>query len=398
MLLGGLRYLIPVIKEAKKLGLYVITSDYVPSNIAHKFSDENHNVDITDKEAVLKLAKKLKIDGIMSFAVDPGVLTAAYVAEELGLPTCPYSSVEILQDKGLFRNFLADNNFNVPFAKSFSNIESMLEESEFFPWPLIIKPVDAAGSKGVKKVNTPAELFSAAKYAMSFSQSNKIIVEEFLEAKGFSSDSDCFSVDNVLNFVSFSSQRFDNCSKNPFTPAAYSWPSSISPENQKVLILELQRLIKLLKLGSSIYNIEVREDKKGIPYIMEVSPRGGGNRLSEMVHFSTGTDLIQNAIKVAIGEKPEPLSMPTYKGNWAELILYSNQEGKFSEVIIDESVKKYVFELDLWVKKGDIINSFEAANDAVGTLVFNFDSQVTLEKVLGNSKSYVELKLNENNT
>ena len=86
MLLGGLRYLLPVIDAAHRLGHRVITVDYIPDNIAHKYSDECHNVSILDKEAVLRLARELAIDGIMSFAVDPGVVTAAYVAEKMGLP------------------------------------------------------------------------------------------------------------------------------------------------------------------------------------------------------------------------------------------------------------------------------------------------------------------------
>src|SRR5574344_1315372 len=86
ILLGGIRYLLPVIKEAHKLGIHVITADFLPNNIAHKFSDEYVNVSIIDKDAVLKVAKEKKIDGIMSFACDPGVVTASYVAEQMGLP------------------------------------------------------------------------------------------------------------------------------------------------------------------------------------------------------------------------------------------------------------------------------------------------------------------------
>ena len=99
LLLGGSRYLRPVIKACHELGYYAITCDYLEDNYAHKFSDEYHNVSIIDKDAVLELAKELKVDGVMSFACDPGVTTAAYVAEKLGLPTHPYKSVEILQNK-----------------------------------------------------------------------------------------------------------------------------------------------------------------------------------------------------------------------------------------------------------------------------------------------------------
>ena len=107
LLLGGAQYLLPVIEEAHKLGLYVITCDYLPDNIAHKHSDEYRNVSIIDKDAVLSTARELGIDGIMSFACDPGVVTAAYVAEKLDLPFAgSYEAVSILQNKGLFRRFL----------------------------------------------------------------------------------------------------------------------------------------------------------------------------------------------------------------------------------------------------------------------------------------------------
>ena len=85
MLLGGLRYLLPVIDAAHNLGCHVITCDYLPDNIAHKYSDEYHDVSILDRDAVLSLARELGIDGIMSFAVDPGVVTAAYVADKMVL-------------------------------------------------------------------------------------------------------------------------------------------------------------------------------------------------------------------------------------------------------------------------------------------------------------------------
>ena len=104
MILGGSRYILPVIKAAHDLGCYVITCDYLPDNIAHKYSDEYRNISIIDKEAVLSAAEEMCIDGIMSFACDPGVITAAYVAEKMGLPSVgSYEAVQILQNKGKFR-------------------------------------------------------------------------------------------------------------------------------------------------------------------------------------------------------------------------------------------------------------------------------------------------------
>ena len=259
LLLGGLRYLLPVIEAAHELGYYVITCDYLPDNIAHKYSDEYHNVSIVDREAVLALARKLCIDGIMSFAVDPGVVTAAYVQQQMGLPAVgPYESVCILQSKDRFRNFLTQNGFNVPKAKGFSTVKEAMDEAYWYPWPVIVKPTDAAGSKGVTKVERLEDLKPALEYAFQHSISRRVIIEEFIEKQGCSSDTDCFSVNGELKFVSFSAQRFDQEAANPYVPSAYGWPSTFSVEQERELSSELQRLLTLLGMRTSIYNIETR--------------------------------------------------------------------------------------------------------------------------------------------
>lgn len=394
MLLGGLRYLIPVIEAAKGLGCHVITCDYKPDNIAHKFSDEYHNIDILNREKVLQLAEKLNIDGVMSFAVDPGVLTAAYVCDKLKLPSAgPLSSIEILQNKAKFRNFLDMHDFNVPLAKSYNTSEKAIDELSHFDLPVMVKPVDSAGSKGVSKVNSRNELKNAIEYAIKNSPSGSFLIEEFLEAKGFSSDSDCFSVNGEFKLISFSSQRFDSNSPNPFTPSAYSWPSGISNANQNLLKSELQRLIDLLGMKTSVYNVEVREATNGKAYIMEVAPRGGGNRLSEMIKFATGVNLIRNSVLAALGEEVRMEEQLEYNGNWAELILYSNKAGIFKELIVDDSLREYLVEEDLWIKKGDRINAFTGANHAIGTLIFNFKSSSQLNEMLAQISKLIQIKV-----
>ena len=262
MLLGGMRYLVPVIETAHKMGVYVITCDYLPDNIAHKYSDEYVNVSILEKEKVLEEARKRKIDGILSFACDPGVVTAAYVAEKMNLPTSgPLESIEILQNKGKFRKFLTENNFNVPVAKQYTNIDEALKETEMFNWPVIVKPTDSAGSKGVTKVSKKENLKDAIEYALKYSHCNEFIIEDFLEKVNDSSDCDSFSINGELKFVSFSAQKFDEKCENPYTPAAYTFPATISKKHQEELKNEIQRLLKLLNMKSSIYNIETREER-----------------------------------------------------------------------------------------------------------------------------------------
>lgn len=392
MLLGGMRYLIPVIEAAHKLGVYVITCDYLPDNIAHKYSDEYCNVSILEKDKVLEQARKLKIDGILSFACDPGVVTAAYVAEKMGLPTSgPFESIEILQNKGKFRKFLTENNFNVPVAKQYTDIETALNDIEMFNWPVIVKPTDSAGSKGVTKVVKKSELRDAINYALKFSHSNEFIIEDFLEKIGDSSDCDSFSVDGELKFVSFSAQKFDENCENPYTPAAFTWPASISKEHQEELTNEIQRLLKLLDMKNSIYNIETRECTNGKAYIMECSPRGGGNRLAEMIRYMTGVDMITNIVKSALGMELDVIEQKELKDHWAEIILHSEKEGTFEKLWISEEISSNIVENDLWIETGTHVGGFSGANEAIGTMVLKFDSQIQMNNVLNNQNNYIKV-------
>lgn len=393
MLLGGLRYLKPVIDAAHKQGYYVITADYLPNNIAHKWSDEYCNVSIIDKEAVLKEAQRLQIDGIMSFACDPGVVAASYVQNKMGLPSFgPFESVEILQNKDKFRAFLARNGFNVPQAKGFDSVEAAMEEIYWYPWPVIVKPTDAAGSKGVTRVDRAEDLKPALEYAMEHSISGHIIVEEFIDKQGCSSDTDSFSEDGKLKFVSFCAQRFDAEATNPYTPAAYSWPSTFTKDQEEYLTSEIQRLITLLNLKTCVYNIEVRVAPNGKPYIMELTPRGGGNRLCEMLRYATGVDMITAITRAIVGDPIlEPIEQKPYNGHWAEIILHADESGVFDHLKISKDLPAEIVEEDLWVKNGDKVEGFEGANNAIGTLVLKFQTAEELEKAIINQRDWLKV-------
>jgi phosphoribosylaminoimidazole carboxylase (NCAIR synthetase) len=139
LMLGGSLYQVYAIKEAVRLGYYVITCDYLPGNPGHKFAHEYYNVSTTDKEAVLELARSLKVDGVVAYASDPAAPTAAYVCEKLGLPTSPYASVEILSKKDLFRAYLAEHGFNVPKAQGFRSYEEAAAVIDSFQLPVMVK-------------------------------------------------------------------------------------------------------------------------------------------------------------------------------------------------------------------------------------------------------------------
>ena len=394
MLLGGIRYLLPAIEAAHKHGYYVITVDYLPDNIAHQYSDEYHNVSIIDKEAVLQLAQDLQIDGILSFAVDPGVVTAAYVAEKMGLPfTCSYEAACILQDKARFRQFLSDNGFNVPTAKGYSNVEEALQNIDLFHWPVIVKPVDSAGSKGVTRVDAPANLKKAINHALTSSHSGHFIIEDFLEKEGLSCGSESFAVDGKLLYNGFYDQYFDNEAENPYTPSAECWPSSKDEKYLNEIRSELQRLFDLLHVQTGLFNVEWRVCKDGKCYLMEVSPRAGGNRLAEMLNIAADVDIIDAEVQKAVGEPiTANIHEPNYNGHYAILVLHNEKAGRFQAVQINKYFKQnHVIEEEIRVKPNESVEPFTGANTAIGTLFLQFTSREEMDYMMINHRKYIHV-------
>ena len=395
MLLGGLRYLLPVIEEAHKLGVYVITADYLPNNIAHKYSDEYCNVSIIDKDAVLKAAQELEIDGILSHAVDPGVVSAAYVAEKMGLPfQCSYEAACILQDKSKFRKFLSENGFNCPKAKGYDNAEDALNDVDYFNWPVIVKPVDSAGSKGVSKVENKTDLRNAIEFALSESHNGHFIVEDFLEKEGLSAGSESFVVDGKLLYNGFYDQYFDNEAVNPYAPSAEIWPTAKDSKYLDEIRSELQRLFTLLNIKTGLFNVEWRICKNGKMYLMEVSPRAGGNRLAEMLNYAADVNIIEAEVRKAVGLPVQDIHEPNYKGHFAIHVLHSDKAGLFDRIEIDEQFrKKHLLEEEIRVSPNDKVAPFIGANASIGTLFLRFETREELEKALNNPASWMQIKV-----
>ncbi len=397
LMLGGSGYIVPVIKMAHEMGIYVITCDYLPNNVAHRYSDEYRNVSTIDKEAVLAVAQEMKVDGVTAFACDPGVVTAAYVAEKMGLPfQGSYESVSILQDKGLFRKFLRDNGFNSPQSKRYTEAKLPFQELDLFHWPVIVKPVDSAGSKGVTRVDSADELEAAISAALGYSHAGAFIIEEFLTFDGYHSSSDLFTVNGKLVFSTYSDQLFDPEADNQYTPAQIIWPSTMTPEHQDELTRETQRLMELLHMKTGIYNVESCVGTDGKPYLMEVSPRGGGCKIAEIQQLAMGANLIENELRSAVGMPLTDIVSSPCDGFWCEMIIHARpgQTGRFKRLVIDPEVeKKYVKLVALSAAPGDVVKPFTGANMALGDMFLRFDSREELNKVMAQSGKWMAIEL-----
>jgi biotin carboxylase len=392
LLLGGSHFQIPSIIAAKEMGLYVLTCDYISDNPGHKFADKYFNLSTTNKEAVLELAKKQNVDGIVCYASDPAAQTAAYVAEKMGLPTNPYISVEILSNKDKFREFLSENGFNTPKAKGYTFIEDANNDISNFKLPVMIKPVDSSGSKGVSKLNDIANLESQINYALSFSRVRRFIIEEFVEKCGYQVAGDGFSVNGKLVFRCFANEHFDLNSNNPFVPIGESWPYNKSQQVQEKIHNEIQKLFNLLNMNTGAYNFDIRIDEHENVYLMEIGPRNGGNMIPQVIKYATGVDLVKYTIKAALGYDCSDLTMNELKGYWSCYMVHSNQSGILKEVWIDKRFKaKNIVEFQMHNKIGDKITGFTGSNGTIGTMIIRYDSQEEMLESMNNMGKLVKV-------
>lgn len=394
LLLGGSMQQIPVIVKAKEMGYYTITCDYLPQNPGHKFADEYHNVSTTDKEAVLELAKQLKIDGIVAYASDPAAPTAAYVSEKLGLPGNPYVSVDLLTQKDKFRDFLTKNNFFVPRAKGFNNYLDAFNDIDNYTFPIMVKPVDSSGSKGVVKVYKKEDLKPAFEEAMSYSRNKRIVIEEFVEKKGYQVSGDGFSVDGKLVFTSYGNELYSGKGLREYVALGEFWPSLLSQEQKDKIDSELQRLITLLGMKTCAYNIEVILDKDDNVFILELGPRNGGSYIPQLIQYATGVDLVEYTIKGAMGEDCSDLKhMPT-KGVWSNYMILSTKTGKFKGIKFDKDFKENnLISCFCTYNQGDSVHAYQNTTHSLGTILFKAKTVDEMIYITNNIEKYYEVEV-----
>ena len=392
LMLGGSIYQTYAIKEAVKQGHYVITCDYLPNNPGHKFAHEYHNVSTTDKEAVLELARKLKVDGVVAYASDPAAPTAAYVCEKLGLPTSPYKSVEILSKKHLFRKYLAEHGFNVPKAHSYTKYEDALAEIDSFKLPVMVKPVDSSGSKGINKLTDKSQLKAFVEDALSYSRDKIFLIEEFIVKKGPQISGDAFSVEGKLVFHCLGNEFYSKKVDKDFAPLGECWPTVMPKEVIDTLEADLQRLITSLGMKSNAYNVEAIYGEDGKVYILELGARSGGSLIPQVTAMATGVDMVPYVIKAALGEDCSDLKMAPVKGFWSNYMAHSNQTGKYAGIEYDENFKKnHLVDYVTDTKIGEPVHKYRDAQDCVGELILKYDNREEMNEMIVEMDKYVHI-------
>ena len=392
LFLGGSKFQMPPIKYAKEQGHYVITCDYLPDNPGHKYADEYHNVSTTDREEVLELAEKLKVDGIVAYASDPAAPTQAYVANLMGLPSNPYEAVEILSRKDYFRAFMEKNGFLVPKSESFDNIGNAFDWFDELKKPVIVKPVDSSGSKGVTKVYNEEELLHAFTYALEYSRAKMVVIEEFFVRDGYQVAGDGFIVDGKLVFRCWANEHFDKLC-NPFVPIGESFPSIMTEYTLQQAQSETQRLLELLHMKHGALNFDFHYNAKGDFSFLELGPRNGGNLIPEVIKYATGVDLVKYTVDSALGFDCSDLKMKEVDGFYSSYMLHAIEDGIVKEIWYSDEIRNNILEETIFIQPGDEVKKFDGSNHTLGTMIMKFNSQEEMLEKMDNMEKYLKVVL-----
>lgn len=370
LILGAMQMHIPLLKRAKERGIYTITCDYIPENEGHIYADEAHFDSTTDFEAVLKLASDLNVDGIMTFNSDPAALTAAYVGEQLGLPNSGFDAVKIMSEKDLFRDFLAANSFNCPKHSSYTSLEELNIELPGFKFPVVIKPVDSSGSKGVTVVYSVDDVEIVFNRAIAYSRSKRVIVEEYISLKGNQFHGDGMIIDGKLSYCCLGDHHF-NASINNIVPISTTFPSSHTEDEVLAVQSEVDRFIQAVGFKQGGINIEARIAQDGKVYLIEVGARNGGNFTPIVIQHATGYNFIDVALSLSLGLPVEKHTVVD-NGLWGYLILHSKKEGTLGSLTLSEELESICINKYIYLNPGDKVLSFKGANAALGVILVKF--------------------------
>ena len=264
-----------------------------------------------DKEAILEKCREIGIDGVMSIASDVAVPTVNYVASALGLTGNKPEYSAIMTNKFQMRQALSSKGIPCPFFKRVSSAEE-LDNMEIPAWPLIVKPTDRSGSRGVEKVSNMEQLKEAVKFAIEESMGKEAIVESFIEGREISVESISWQGRHYVLQIT------DKVTTGApyFIELAHHQPSDLPQEIQNRVREMVPRALDALHIEYGASHTEIKITPDGKLFIIETGARMGGDFIgSNLVKLSTGYDYLQGVINVALGRFNEPkISYKAFSG------------------------------------------------------------------------------------
>lgn len=390
MILGASILQLPAILKAKDMGFQVVAVDMDKNAVGFKHADISLEISTIDTPKIIEMAKKYRIDGIMTLASDMPMRSVAKVAEKLNLVGINEDIAFKATNKVAMRECLNKNNVPIPkFFKVRDYMEYMKVLNEF-KREIIVKPSDNSGSRGVvllKDLNNKEEIRSAFEYSMENSRSGEVVVEDYM--KGFEVSVESVSINGEIHVISIT-DKLTTGGPN-FVEMGHSQPSQLPndiKDNIKNLAIDAIRAIGIDN-GPSHTEIIITEEG---PKIVEIGARlGGDNITSHLVPLSTGIDLVQVCIQIAMGIEPN-LKHKFLKGSAIRYFDYS-VEGRIKSINGLEEVKsiKGVKQVEFTKKIGDRVNKVMNSADRVGFIISQSNNVKDAVEICNKGKELIKI-------
>ena len=377
LILNGGHSEIPLIQAGKNLGFHVVTTGNVPDFPGHSYADEYHRADYSDKEAVLELAKKLNISAICSCANDFGIITAAYVAEKLNLPGHDsFDTTYKLHHKDTFRHITKKYGIHSPIARDFSSVDAAVEAKNSFEYPVIVKPVDLTGGKGVSRADNAEEFKRAAEKAFNMTRCGNIVVEPFLTGT-LHSFSTFVVKQKIVAYFSDNEYTY----KNPYLISSSAGPATAIESSLKILIADMEKLAHELNLVDGVFHAQYILNG-GKPYIIETTRRCSGDFYSVPVEYAREIPWSEMIVRAESGL---PLAENIYQMHEPQRFggrhcIMGDRNGTVRDIVFSDEIKDNIYDSFVWFKPGLVISDY--LKDKLGVLFLKFsDEREMLDKI-----------------
>ncbi len=370
-MLGAGHYQIPVIRRALDLGCHVVVADYAPRNPGHPIASASEIVSTVDQEAMVDVARRHGVNGVLTYGSDVSVPTVAYVAERLGLPGSPSSAARLLQRKDSIRELQRELGLPHPRFVAASSAELLADAArrEGLPFPALLKPADSSGSKGQSVARSVADLFGGFAAAQPFSRCGVVVAEEIRRDDVTELGFEALIEDGRLIFGHYGHNWFCDAT-HPRVPVGEIYPGGFDAS----LMAEIDRQIQLLVTASGVTTGCMNFDallSGGEVVIVDLGLRSGGNFVPDAVWFSSGVDLTTAAIHAALGAcYPVPSLHVSEAKCIVSYILHSHSAGRFRSMQIDPAVAPALIETRMFVHAGDEVAPYTRGDAALGVILF----------------------------
>ncbi|VAX27693.1 L-lactate dehydrogenase [hydrothermal vent metagenome] len=397
LIIGGGAFQLPAIKTAKAMGLKVAVTDYNPSALGMRLADfpivvSTRNINLT-VNTIREFHQTCPLDGVMTVGTDASQTVAA-VADALDLPGIPFEVAERATDKIKMRYCLRKHKVPIPdFRPVWSLAEAEIALKEM-PLPLVIKPCDNMGARGVKKILKVEDLNSAFQEAKQASISGKLILEEFMPGPELSLDALVF--DGRIEITGIADRHIE---REPyFVEVGHTLPSNLPKAQQDKVMDVFRQAIRALGIDHGAAKGDIKLTSEG-PKIVEIAARLSGGWMSAHTYpLSSGVNLMKAAIQVALGETPTDLQPKTALVSAERSLIPS--PGKILSINGVEEARKIkgVKEIILMKEAGDRVDAITSNLGKAGYVITVGNTREEAIRSNDLARKAIQIEMGEPNT